>query len=294
MPLSKEKDAERKRQERARKKAEQAEAEKLKQEPEPDETPEPDGENTLGHRPTIEDAEAAMDSPALMIDVSATVKRFYGKSQVWAGIMYQDSAPADWEHQLRMLGVPFAVSPLHDSDMREDGTPKKPHWHVILYWPGGSTTYRTAAAIMRDVLKGTIPIPLVSPRGYYRYFTHLDNPNKAQYDEKNIVTGNNFDIGEFITLTAQEKNELKKRVLAEIIKLGMTEYWELVVYAMYNMDNASFDLISTNTVFFNAALKSKRHMEMAALDNVTRNGGQARPDRGQVKQQIAQKEDGKA
>lgn len=294
MPLSKEKDAERKREERARKKAEQAEAEKLKQEPEPDETPEPEGENKLGHRPTIEDAEAAMDNPVLMVDVSATVKRFYGKSQVWAGIMYQDSAPADWEHQLRMLGVPFAVSPLHDQDIREDGTPKKAHWHVILYWPGGSTTYRTAAAIMRDVLKGTIPIPLVSPRGYYRYFTHLDNPNKAQYDEKNIVTGNNFDIGEFITLTAQEKNELKKLVLAEIIKQGMTEYWELVVYAMYNMDNAAFDLISTNTVFFNAALKSKRHMEMAALGNMTGNGVPARPDQRDRKQQIAQKEDGNA
>ena len=292
MSRTKEQDAERKRQERARKKAEQAEAEKLKQEPEPDETPEPEpeGENKLGHRPTIEDAEAAMDSPALMIDVSATVKRFYGKSQVWAGIMYQDSAPADWEHQLRMLGVPFAVSPLHDQDIREDKTPKKPHWHVILYWPGGSTTSRTAAAIMRDVLKGTIPIPLVSPRGYYRYFTHLDNPNKAQYDEKNIVTGNNFDIGDFIVLTAQEKNELKKLVLGEVIKQGMTEYWELVVYAMYNMDNAAFDLISTNTVFFNAALKSKRHMEMAALDNLTRNGGQARPDHAGRKQQVAQKE----
>lgn len=204
--------------------------------------------------------------------------------------MYQDSAPADWEQQLRMLGVPFAVSPLHDQDKREDGTLKKPHWHVILYWPGGSTTYRTAAAIMRDVLKGTIPIPLVSPRGYYRYFTHLDDPHKAQYDEKNIITGNNFDIGEFVTLTAQEKTELKKLVMTEIIKQGMTEYFELVVYAMYNMDNATFDLISTNTMFFNSVLKSKRHME---LDNLTRNGGQARSDRGGRKQQIAQTEDKK-
>ena len=287
MSRTKEQDAKRKRQERARKKAEE---EKLKQEPEAEETPEPDGEpgeNKLGHRPTVEDAEAAMDSPALMIDVSATVKRFYGKSQVWAGIMYQDSAPADWEHQLRMLGVPFAVSPLHDKDVREDGTPKKPHWHVILYWPGGSTTYRTAAAIMRDVLKGTIPIPLVSPRGYYRYFTHLDNPSKARYDEKNIVTGNGFDIGDFIVLTAQEKNELKKQVLEEIIKIGMTEYWELVVYAMYNMDNAVFDLITTNTMFFNAALKSKRHMEMSG--NMPRNGAPAQPDQAEGKQQVAQK-----
>lgn len=266
MSRTKEQDAERKRQERARKKAEQAEAEKLKQEPEPDETPEPEGENKLGHRPTIEDAEAAMDNPVLMIDVSATVKRSYGKSQVWAGIMYQDSAPADWEHQLRMLGVPFAVSPLHDSDIREDGTPKKAHWHVILYWPGGSTTYRTAAAIMRDVLHGTIPIPLVSPRGYYRYFTHLDNPNKAQYDEANIVTGNNFDIGEFLQLTAKETNDLAKLIITEIINQGMTEYWELVMYAMLNMDAAAFEFVRTNTLFLRSALQSKRFMEMAALD----------------------------
>ena len=94
----------------------------------------------------------------------------------------------------------------------------------------------------------------------------------------------------FAQMTAQEKNELKKLVLGEVIKQGMTEYWELVVYAMYNMDNAAFDLISTNTVFFNAALKSKRHMEMAALDNLTRNGGQARPDHAGRKQQVAQKE----
>lgn len=260
MSLSKERDAERKRQERARKKAEQAEAEKLKQEPEPDETPEPEGENKLGHRPTIENAEAAMDNPVLMVDVSATVKRFYGKSQVWAGIMYQDSAPADWEHQLRMLGVPFAVSPLHDQDIREDKTPKKPHWHVILYWPGGSTTYRTAAAIMRDVLKGTIPIPLVSPRGYYRYFVHLDNPEKAKYDEADIITGNGFDIGEFLQLTAKEQNDLAKLIITEIINQGMTEYWELVMYAMLNMDAAAFEFVRTNTLFLRSALQSKRFM----------------------------------
>ena len=259
MSRTKEQDAERKRQERARKKAEQAEAEKLKQEPEPDETPEPDGANTLGHRPTIEDAEAAMDNPVLMVDVSATVKRFYGKSQVWAGIMYQDSAPADWEHQLRMLGVPFAVSPLHDSDIREDGTPKKAHWHVILYWPGGSTTYRTAAAIMRDVLHGTIPIPLVSPRGYYRYFCHLDNPKKAQYDPKDIINGNGFDIGNFLELTTQEENELCRKLVEIIEAQNITEYWDLLLWTMYNEKSFVFEFVRKNTLFLNSAVSSRRN-----------------------------------
>ena len=210
-------------------------------------------------RPTIEDAEAAMDNPVLMVDVSATVKRFYGKSQVWAGIMYQDSAPADWEHQLRMLGVPFAVSPLHDSDIREDGTPKKAHWHVILYWPGGSTTYRTAAAIMRDVLHGTIPIPLVSPRGYYRYFCHLDNPKKAQYDPKDIINGNGFDIGNFLELTTQEENELCRKLVEIIEAQNITEYWDLLLWTMYNEKSFVFEFVRKNTLFLNSAVSSRRN-----------------------------------
>ena len=215
-------------------------------------------------RPTIEDAEAAMDNPVLMVDVSATVKRFYGKSQVWAGIMYQDSAPADWEHQLRMLGVPFAVSPLHDSDIREDGTPKKAHWHVILYWPGGSTTYRTAAAIMRDVLHGTIPIPLVSPRGYYRYFCHLDNPKKAQYDPKDIINGNGFDIGNFLELTTQEENELCRKLVEIIEAQNITEYWDLLLWTMYNEKSFVFEFVRKNTLFLNSAVSSRRNKRKEA------------------------------
>ena len=101
----------------------------------------------------------------------------------------------------------------------------------------------------------------VSPRGYYRYFTHLDNPNKAQYDEANIVTGNNFDIGEFLQLTAKEQNDLAKLIITEIINQGMTEYWELVMYAMLNMDAAAFEFVRTNTLFLRSALQSKRFME---------------------------------
>lgn len=227
----------------------------------------PDG---LGNRPTMEDAEAAYGHPEREEVTAAKITKCYGKSQTWAGIMYQDSAPPDWEDKLRMIGVAFAVSPLHDKDVTQAGTPKKPHWHLILHWPGGSTTYKTAEGITRGVLCGTIPIPLVSPRGYYRYFTHLDNPKKAQYDAKDIVTGNGFDIGDFLELSSQEKAEIRFKLLELVIKSGMTEYWELITYAMYNLSAAELDYVCQNTMFWRTALGSKRHMELAALDRNSR------------------------
>ena len=215
----------------------------------------------LGDRPTVADAEAAYGNEDQTEALSRKVIRSYGKSRTWACIMYQDSAPADWEDRLRMIGVSFAVSPLHDKDVTQAGAPKKPHWHVILDWPGGSTTYQVAQGITRGVLKGTIPIPLVSPRGYFRYFTHLDNPNKAQYDRKDIITGNGFDIGDFLELTSQEKAEIRFKLLQFVTSADIVEYWDLITYAMYNEDAATLDYICSNTTFWTAALRSRRHMQ---------------------------------
>lgn len=216
----------------------------------------------LGDRPTVEDAEAAYGDQARSDALGQKVTRSYGKSRTWACIMYKDSAPADWEDRLRMIGVSFAVSPLHDQDKTATGAMKKPHWHVILDWPGGSTTYQVARGITQGVLKGTIPIPLVSPRGYFRYFTHLDNPNKAQYDRKDIITGNGFDIGDFLELTSQEKAEIRYKLLEFVIKADIVEYWDLLTYAMYNEDAATLDYVCSNTMFWVAALRSRRHIQL--------------------------------
>lgn len=215
----------------------------------------------MGDRLTVEDAEAVYGDSVKEAVAAAKICKFYGKSHTWACVMYKDSAPSDWEDKLRMIGVAFAVSPLHDADKREDGKLKKEHWHVILHWPGGTTTYRTAAGISRGVLCGTIPIPLVSPRGYYRYFCHLDNPTKARYDEKDIVVGNGFDIGDFLELTAKEKAEIRNKLLEMVIRENISEYWDLVIYGLYNCNAAEQDYICSNTLFWQGVLRSKWHIE---------------------------------
>ena len=257
MPLSKEADRERKRRQRAERTAQQTqEAQEQEQE----------AQGAVQGRPDMKAAQEAMGDMAKENALAAAIMRRYNKSSCWAFVMYEDSAPPDYEDKLRMLGVQFALSPWHDKDVDgkdEHGKPKykKKHRHGILHWPGGTTTYKTAAGISRDVLHGTIPIPLVSPRGYYRYFCHLDNPRKAQYEEADIIVGTGFDVGDFLELTAKEKTELCKHIVMDVvIPLEIVEYWDLVTYTMLNGSAAEFEFVRTNTLFFQSALRSRRHI----------------------------------
>ena len=106
------------------------------------------------------------------------------KKRNWGAVVYPESAPEDWKEILKLKGLTLAVSPLHNNDINPDGTPKKPHYHIIICFPG-PTTDTTVNQIMKE-LNQPIAIPLESVKGYYRYFTHKDNPDKYQYNDKEI------------------------------------------------------------------------------------------------------------
>ena len=96
------------------------------------------------------------------------------KKRNWAFILYLDSAPINWRDILQETGCMFAISPYHDKDINPDNTPKKPHYHIIMCYDG-PTSYNVVKRIT-DSVNATIPQPLEQIRGYYRYFTHTDNP----------------------------------------------------------------------------------------------------------------------
>ena len=126
------------------------------------------------------------------------------KKRNWAFVVYPESAPNDWIEQLQQRGVGGALSPLHDKDLNATGEPKKAHWHVIVTYEG--PTAQSVVERLTEHLNAPKPIPLEQVRGYYRYLTHKDNPEKAQYDEKDIQTLNGFDIRDFVEMTKSEVN----------------------------------------------------------------------------------------
>lgn len=169
------------------------------------------------------------------------------------------SAPDDWVEQLRLSGLQFAISPLHDKDKHEDGSgrTKKPHYHVIVIY-GSPTTYNNVKNLT-DSFNAPVPQALEQVRGYYRYLTHKDNPDKYQYDEKDIVTGGGFNIADYIEISKSEVTEIKFKLQQLIREQNITEYSVFMDYIQDNLDRVNYDIASSHTIFFNTYIKSIRH-----------------------------------
>lgn len=177
------------------------------------------------------------------------------KKRNWAFVLYLDSAPEDWKEILKIKGLPFAVSPLHDKDINPDGTPKKPHYHIILVF-GNPTTYNNVKSIT-DELNQPIPIPLESVRGMYRYFTHKDNPEKYQYNENEITLYNAFDVTE--VLNNFEVFQCLKEIQSLICELSILEYCDLLDYLLQSGYMELWNVACSHTLFLNTYITSKRH-----------------------------------
>lgn len=183
------------------------------------------------------------------------------KKRHWGMVLYLESAPKDWKDQLLMTGLKIAISPYHDKDVFDDGEhkglPKKPHHHLILSYDG-PTTFGNVESLTKR-LNQPIPIPLDNVGAYYRYFTHMDHPDKYQYSAADIQTLNGFNIGDFVEMTKSEVTRYKRELVQFIQDNELTEYADLLDALMAGVGPSEwFDVASNNTLFFTAYLKSRR------------------------------------
>ena len=182
----------------------------------------------------------------------------YTKSRTWGMVVYPESAPENWQELLSETFMQFAVSPLHDKDINPDGEIKKPHWHVILIWDGPVT--QNAAMKIAEKVNAPQPVKLESVRGAYRYFTHMDNPEKYQYNREDMIAHGGADILEMLKPTSASRYEMFKEMTSFIVENDIREYEELWIYAMENRFDDWFPLLADNGTFaINTFIKSRRH-----------------------------------
>lgn len=177
------------------------------------------------------------------------------KKRNWGAVVYPESAPDDWKEILKLKGLSFAVSPLHDKDVNPTGETKKAHYHIILSF-SGPTTDKTVNEIMKE-LNQPIAIPLESVRGYYRYFTHKDNPEKYQYNDKEIELFNAFDVSDI--MNAFEVYQTLKSIQLLIIEENLFEYSDLLDYLLSHDYVEMWNVACSHTLFLNSYITSKRH-----------------------------------
>lgn len=179
------------------------------------------------------------------------------KKRNWAFVVYPESAPENWIEQLQKTGLQCVISPLHDKDKDPTGEVKKAHYHVIAIY-SGPTSFNVVKGLT-DSFNAPVPQALEQVRGYFRYLTHKDNPEKYQYDEKEIQTINGFNIADFVELSKSEVSEIKKTLQALIRNENITEYADLMDYLLDSEKTLEYDVACNNTYFFDKYIASKRN-----------------------------------
>ena len=175
------------------------------------------------------------------------------KKRHWLFIVYPESSPENWIEQMKLTGVQFAVSPLHDKDRTITGELKKPHYHVIVIFDG-PTTFLTASSF-RAITKGPYPKVCEGLRGAYEYLTHMNEPDKEKYDSDKIQLFNGFEID----LSKKDVTRIKKELVHIIIKENITEYMQFILYVLYNMEAEYYSVAMNDTYYFNTLITSFRN-----------------------------------
>lgn len=180
------------------------------------------------------------------------------KGRNWAFVVYPESLPNNWQDIILETGLPMAFSPLHDKDVNPAGDNKKPHYHVICYYEN-TTTQKNVKENVTDRLNGTIPIKLESMVGMYRYHLHLDNPEKYQYDDRNRMFFNGFDVNKVDSLTYTEIGKILMELQSLIRREHILEYADLLDILQDNEMLNALDVARNHTLFLNTYITSRRY-----------------------------------
>lgn len=172
----------------------------------------------------------------------------------YACVVYPDSAPDDWQSILSSHFVPAFISPLHDNDKNPTGEDKKPHYHVMIMFDSQKTTEQ--AREIFDSIGGVGCEIVKSTRGYARYLCHLDNPEKAQYNQDDVKCFAGADYVSIIGL-AIDKYKAIWEMLDFCEENDITSYADLLMYSRIHRFDWFRVLCDSATVVIKEYLKSK-------------------------------------
>lgn len=120
-------------------------------------------------------------------------------SRAWTGLLYEDSAKENWLQLLEETNLKVLISPWHEKELKEDGTYKKKHRHIVVIWEE-EIKYEQAKELFE---KCGIVIHYYGVHtlvGVARYLTHKDNPEKEQYKDEEVICLNGANYKEIIEM----------------------------------------------------------------------------------------------
>lgn len=183
------------------------------------------------------------------------------KARYFTFLLYPESIPEDWELKLESIGLPIAISPIHDKDLSkvEGRKYKKAHYHVI-YVAKNPVTADSVRYKIKQILGeqsiAMVQIVVQSLGNMYLYLTHESKDaiakNKYKYNKKDIKLINNFDIDRYITLDVEDKDDMLNEVCDMIDEHDLANMRELRRFIKLN--GSKYNLPSMKII--NSVLRS--------------------------------------
>lgn len=184
------------------------------------------------------------------------------KSTFYNGVFYLDSVT--YKQALTIFsasGIPCLVSPVHSKDIystsdkevwestHDDEFPhavgelKKSHVHVLFKLPFPKNI-QSALLFINSCLSERIQFSYIQPVGSLplmcRYLTHMDNPEKFQYDYSDIHNFNFFPADFNLPKAGTSSNSSLNMILDFINKNQKVTYFQLVSYFSSDTDVSAY------------------------------------------------------
>ena len=189
------------------------------------------------------------------------------KSKYFCAILYPDSSTYDTDKLIKALAaehLTFAVSPVHDRDVEDDGSQKKAHYHLLLAYSSATTlnnirSWFNCCGLPESELHSVRVC--ASGVGYYRYLTHKDNPEKAQYNDNDIRIFNDSDeLFKKFSKTAADKIDDLARIFKIVDELDTISFHSLIQYLMFN-ERDLFKMLTSSSALAICVKEYQRSLE---------------------------------
>ena len=136
----------------------------------------------------------------------------------WMLVFYEDQCP-EWREELDELGMPTLVSPSHGADewterdekknpKHKAGTLKEPHRHLLAMYDNPVSydqVVKDFAFLKSKNVKYVKSLPAMA-----RYLTHMDSPDKAQYDPEGVCEFGGADWRDLCATTSDKHLALRE------------------------------------------------------------------------------------
>lgn len=129
--------------------------------------------------------------------------------------------------QLNAMQWNWHLSPLHDKDVNEDGSPKKPHYHFLVGFSKAAPDFATFRKAVKALSAGVLCSPkakeclCADPEASEDYQSHIGFDDKAAYDPDDCQYSEGWNVQDYAS--KEQRAEHKRKTRAKC-KTALLEY----------------------------------------------------------------------